>query len=213
MCYRVAMHGAGHDSNGAPSGATEARLVERLKAGDDDAFEALVRDNTGRMLAVARRLVGEESDARDVVQDAFLAAFRGIDRFGGHAKLSTWLHRIVVNTALMKLRAARRRPEEPIGPLLPSFADDGHHNDAHADWGDPEQALAREETRHVVRQAIQRLPDSYRSVLVLRDIEELDTRHAADALGLTENAVKIRLHRARQALRTLLAARLGGGSA
>lgn len=203
------MHAAGHGSGGAPGTGADPALVERLKAGDTDAFEALVRANTGRMLAVARRLVGEESDARDVVQDAFVAAFRGINRFAGHARLSTWLHRIVVNTALMKLRSARRRPEDPIEPLLPSFADDGHHSQAYADWGDPEQALAREETRQLVRETIQRLPESYRSVLVLRDIEEFDTRQTAEALGLTENAVKIRLHRARQALRTLLDARLG----
>lgn len=188
-----------------PSPGGDGALVARLRAGDDHAFELLVRRYGGRMLATARRFVGAEDDARDVVQEAFLAAFRAIDGFAGNAQLSTWLHRIVVNTALMKLRSRRRRREESIDELLPRFDDEGH-------WIEPrsqpeasiETALERRETREMVRRAIDRLPVNYRSVLVLRDIEERDTDEAAVLLGLTPNAVKVRLHRARQALRTLL---------
>ena len=188
----------------APAPGAEAAFVARLQRRDGSAFAELVREHGPRMLGLARRLVRDDELARDVVQDAFASAFGAIDGFAGDARLSTWLHRIVVNDALMKLRSRRRRPEEPIDPLLPTFKDDGHHATRFRAWPDPEQALSRRETREAVRRAVDRLPESYRSVLVLRDLEEMSTAEAARALGLTENAVKIRLHRARQALRTLL---------
>src|SRR5262245_5089129 len=93
-----------------PPGGPDPALVERLRRGDGSAFENLLRRHTGRLLAVARRLLGNEEDARDVVQDAFLSAFRSIDRFDGQAALGTWLHRIAVNAALTKLRSRRRHP-------------------------------------------------------------------------------------------------------
>jgi RNA polymerase sigma-70 factor (ECF subfamily) len=203
---------AARPAAGGPNGA-EAELVARLKEHDGQAFEQVVRQQGPRMLGLARRLVRDDDSARDVVQDAFLSAYRAIDGFTGDARLSTWLHRIVVNTALMKLRSRRRRPEEPIDALLPAFRDDGHHAVEFGAWPDPERALARREVREAVRRAVDRLPESYRSVLVLRDLEEMSTADAARALGLTENAVKIRLHRARQALRTLLDERLRRGEA
>ena len=185
--------------------AGDAALVERLRAGDAEAFEDLVRRYGGRMLATARRLVGSEDDARDVVQEAFLAALRAIDGFAGAARLSTWLHRIVINAGLMKLRSRRRRREESIDALLPRFDEDGRWAEPVSRWDASTDALfEREETRAIVRNAIDRLPLNYRSVLLLRDIEELDTDEAASLLGITPNAVKTRLHRARQALRTLL---------
>ncbi|MFN2445671.1 MAG: sigma-70 family RNA polymerase sigma factor [Vicinamibacterales bacterium] len=111
----------------------------------------------------------------------------------------------------MKLRTRRRRPEESIEPLLPAFADDGHHRDRISSWDEPvDEALDRAETRRIVRALIDELPESYRTVLLLRDIEGLDTAEAASALGLTSAAVKVRLHRARQALRTKLAPHFGG---
>jgi RNA polymerase sigma-70 factor (ECF subfamily) len=184
----------------------EATLIAQLRAGDERAFEQVVRAYGGRLLAVARRIVGTEEDARDVVQDAFLNAFRSLDRFEGNAKLSTWLHRIVVNAALMKLRTRKRKPEQPIDALLPGFQDDGHFEERFQSWEEPaDQALERAETRELVRKQIDALPESYRTVLVLRDIEGLDTEETASMLGLTVNATKIRLHRARQALRTMLA--------
>jgi RNA polymerase sigma-70 factor (ECF subfamily) len=162
------------------------------------------------MLAVARRFLPNESDARDVLQEAFLAAFRAIDGFTGGAKLSTWLHRIVVNAALMKLRSRRRRRESAIDDLLPRFAEDGHHAEGVVAWDTPADELVESgEVRALVRAAIAELPDAYRTVLLLRDIEERDTEETATLLGLTPQAVKTRLHRARQALRTVLARRLG----
>ena len=157
------------------------------------------------MLAVARRILRDDDEARDTLQEAFVLAFRGISRFEGQSRLSTWLHRIVVNAALMKLRSRRAHPEESIEPLLPAFQEDGHATSVYGDWPErPDTALARAEVRSLVRSAIDRLPASYRTILLLRDIEELDTGEVAELLGVTANAVKIRLHRARQALRELL---------
>jgi len=183
----------------------EQALLAGLRAGEEWAFEALVKTFGGRLLSVARRLVGNEEDARDVVQSAYLSAFRGIDRFEGSAQLSTWLYRIVMNTALMRLRSRRRKPEVPIESLLPAFEPDGHHVDELPDWTLPaDRQMERDETRRMVRACIDRLPDQFRVVLMLRDIEELSTQEAARVLTTTPAAVKVRLHRARQALCTLL---------
>ena len=191
----------------------EQALIERLRAGDAEAFESLVRTQMPRMLAVARRMLPTDEDARDAVQDAFLNAYKSIGRFEGQARLSTWLHRIVVNAALMKLRTRRRKPEESLEPLLPSFSANGHHVEKFGPWREPaDEAAGREEVRQAVREAILELPESYREVLVLRDIQELSTAEAAETLGITANAVKIRLHRARLALRSLLDAHFRRGA-
>ena len=188
-----------------PSTVDDTVLVQGLRDGEEWAFEALVRVFGARMLATARRLVGNEEDARDVVQSAYLSAFRAIGRFEGSAQLSTWLHRIVVNTALMRLRSRRRKPEESIEALLPAFHADGHFVEGFSSWDVPaDEVLERKETRELVRGAIDRLPETYRTVLVLRDIEELSTQEVADVLEITAAAAKVRLHRARQALLTLL---------
>jgi RNA polymerase sigma-70 factor (ECF subfamily) len=185
--------------------ADDAALVARLRAGDDRAFEELVRRDTPRLLRVARRFLDSEEDARDAVQDAFIAAFKSIGDFESTALLSTWLHRIVINASLMKLRTRRRRPEEDIEKYLPRFLEDGHQVESSVAWPESaETALQRAETSSLVRAAIARLPETYRVVLMLRDIEELTTEEVAELLGTTTNAVKIRLHRGRQALRTLL---------
>lgn len=185
--------------------AEEGELVARLKAGDDDAFEEMVRAHGGRLLATASRMLPCKDDAGDVVQEALLLASRSIDSFEGMSRLSTWLHRIVVNVALMKIRSGRRRREEPIEDLLPRFAEDGHFAEPVAPWeGEAETLLSRQQTRAMVKRAIEQLPESYRTVLLLRDIEELDTDETAALLGMKTNAVKTRLHRARQALRTLI---------
>lgn len=185
----------------------EDDLVARLRAGDGHAFEAIVRTYGGRLLSVARRFVKNEEDARDVLQAAYLNAFRSVDTFEGHCQLATWLHRIVVNTALMKLRSKRRRPEESLDALLPTFLPDGHHVEQFADWSMPADVLLeRDETRATVRACIDRLPEGARTVLILRDIEERSTQEVAELLGAKEGAIKVRLHRARQALSTLLRA-------
>jgi RNA polymerase sigma-70 factor (ECF subfamily) len=188
-----------------PATIEEAALITRLRAGDSDAFEWVVRTYGGRLLAVARRFVRTEEDAQDVVQSAYLSAFRALAQFEATCQLSTWLHRIVVNTALMKLRSRRRRPEESIEDLLPSFLDDGHHVEQFTEWNaQADELLQRREARAAVRACIEQLPDNYRTVLMLRDIEEMSTQEVATTLGMTTTAVKVRLHRARQALSTLL---------
>jgi RNA polymerase sigma-70 factor (ECF subfamily) len=197
----------------APAASEEAGLLADLRAGSEAAFARLLREHGGRMLAVARRLVRDEEDARDAVQEAFVSAFRSLDRFEGGSRLATWLHRIVVNCCLMRLRSRQRRPEESIEDLLPRFLEDGHQAPPAADWSEPVDALLqRQEICALVRASIDRLPESFRTVLVLRDIEELSTSEAAGLLGITENALKIRLHRARQALRTLLDPHLRGAA-
>ena len=200
---------ASHRIGAEPDG--ESELLERLRAGDSTACETLVRQHGGRMLATARRFLLNDQDAQDAVQDAFLSAFKGMDRFSGGAKLSTWLHRIVVNACLMKLRSRRRKPEQPIDDLLPRFDGRGQWVDMAAGSEiDGDALLQRRETRAMVRRCIEQLPETYRTVLIMRDIEELDTDEAAATLGITANALKIRLPRARQALRTLIERELSG---
>lgn len=191
----------------------EASLAEGLKEGHPDAFEYMVRTFSGRMLAVTRRMLRNEDDARDAVQEAFLQAFRGGKQFEGGAMVSTWLHRIAVNAALMKLRKRRRKPEESIEVLLPAFREDGHHVEQFTAWSEPvDVTLTRGETSAFVRRAIDELPESYRTILMMRDIDGLDTEETASLLGATTNAVKIRLHRARLALRSKLAPHFQGGA-
>ena len=181
-----------------------ASLLGALRDGDDAAYEKLVRSYGGRMLAVARRMLRNEDDAEEAVQEAFLSAFKAIQGFKGDARVGTWLHRIVVNASLMKLRSQKRRPESPIDELLPRFLEDGHAETPARPWRTESDPVEQAQTRERVRRAIGELPDNYRTVLLLRDIEELDTQETAEMLGITTNAVKIRLHRARQALREIL---------
>lgn len=193
----------------AKSADAELELVRRLRDNDPTAYETLVRDYGGRMLAVARRMLSSDEDAQDAIQEAFLSAFRALAGFDGRSQLGTWLHRIVINACLMRLRTKRRRPETSIEALLPQFLDDGHQAQPATIWRHTAEELAQNvELRALVRESIERLPESYRTVLKLRDLEELDTRETAEILGIQENAVKVRLHRARLALRTLLDERL-----
>jgi RNA polymerase sigma-70 factor (ECF subfamily) len=192
----------------------EAALIEGLRAGDEQVFETLVRTYGGRLLAVARRMLRDEEDARDAVQDAFINAFRARASFKGDSQISTWLHSIVVNSALMKLRTRRRKPEEAIENYLPRFLPDDHHADQFPSWTEPvDVALSRKETAKMVRDAIEELPETYRTVVLLRDIEGLSTAETAKLVDTTPNAVKIRLHRGRLALRTLIAPHLAGAHA
>jgi RNA polymerase sigma-70 factor (ECF subfamily) len=189
-----------------PAFADDAALLARVRARDEAAFESLVRHYGGRMLATARRFLRCEQDCADAVQEAFLSALAHVDSFSGQARLGTWLQRIVINACLMKLRARRRRPSVSMEELLPEFDETGHHAAPIGRWSDSGlDRLAAEETRAEVRRCIDLLPGSYRTVLLLRDIEELDTEATATLLGTTPGNVKTRLHRARQALRTLLA--------
>lgn len=192
-----------------PDDGDERELVARLRDGEEAAYEELVRRHGPRLLAAARRVLRNEDDAREAFQEAMLSAFKSIGTFAGDARLGTWLHRIAVNAALMKLRSVRRVREDAIEDLLPSFTGAGHVSDPVAPWSEPADVAAqRSETREHVRRSIDQLPDTYRVPLVLRDLEEMDTADVARLLGITPNAVKIRIHRGRQALRALLDPRL-----
>ena len=188
----------------------ESDLLSRIRAGDQRAFEDLVRTHGPRMLAVARRFLHCDADAHDALQDAFVSAFSAVVDFSGQSRLATWLHRITVNACLMKLRSRSRRDEAPIDDLLPAFDAVGHRivvagrRANHIDSNCPSEYAAASERRQLVRDAIDRLPDSYRQILLLRDIEGLDTSETARLLNCSESNVKTRLHRARQALKTLL---------
>jgi RNA polymerase sigma-70 factor, ECF subfamily len=187
----------------------EQAIIEGMRAGDDRAFERLVRDNIGPLHAVALRLLQNQADADDAVQEAFLSAYRNFSSFRGDARLATWLHRIVVNGALNRLRRRKRQPEHgaeiiDVSDLLPRYREDGHPEQFHQQWVRPAEDLAaRAETREQVRQMIDKLPENYRTVLILRDIEELSTAETSELLQLNPGTVKVRLHRARQALRNL----------
>lgn len=195
---------ASSESPSAAAGA-ESRPAPVEAACNEALFEQLVRDNAGRMLATARRLLRDEAESRDAVQDAFLQAFRCWKDFRGQSQVSTWLHRIVVNAALMRLRRKARRGSVSIEPLLPAFDATGHRVDVRPAWSaSADDLLERRETREMVRRRIDELPHDYRAVILLRDIEEMSTEEAAEVLRITPGAVKTRLHRARMALRTLL---------
>lgn len=179
-------------------------LVDELLRGDRAAIEAFVKGNIGWMRDVARRYVCDDT-ADDCVQDALVSVFQALPTFQGRSRLKSWMHRILINCALMRLRVARRRKEASIDDMLDHLDSDCARTSG--DWAvdsTPERDLERVQTSEVVRHAIDQLPASYRAVLVLRDLEGLDTTQVAHSLRLTEANVKVRLHRARSALRTLL---------
>lgn len=169
----------------------ETDLLARLRTGDDAAYTQLVRTHAGAMTAVARRFFGD-TEAAEAVQDAFVSAFRAMPAFEGTAKLGTWLHRITVNACLLKLRGRKRSRLVPL------------EGDRAATGGACDTALSRMETCARVREGVEQLPDAYRTVIRLRDIEGLSTEETAARLGTNCGAVKTRLHRARQALKTIL---------
>ncbi|MBW2666579.1 MAG: sigma-70 family RNA polymerase sigma factor [Deltaproteobacteria bacterium] len=185
----------------------ESSFIARLKAGDADAYEELVRLYSGRLIALARQILGDEDLAHDAVQDAFLNAFRAMDRFNGDARLSSWLHRIVMNAALAKLRVKRRRPESFYAEEFGIGADEDPLDRALiADPGDGplcvDDEIARCEEAQFVQNCIARLKKNHRTVLTLRYIHEYDTEQTAKILGVGPNTVKTRLMRARGALRS-----------
>jgi len=183
----------------------DAVVAARLRAGDLESFETIVRRYSGGLLAAARRMLGNDHDAQDAVQEAFSSALKAIATFRGDASISTWLHRIVVNAALMQLRRRRRCAEVAIEDLSP--LSDGRTCGAKAEellGGGSEHWSEARQTRELIRRCIDRLPPIYRAVLWLRDIEARSTCEVAATLELNPNTVKIRLRRARQALKVLL---------
>lgn len=183
----------------------DAAMVSGLITGHRATIETFVRGNAGWMHSVARRYLADEALAEDCVQESFASMFKSLHRFEHRSCLRSWLHRIVINTALMKLRSIRRRREDSIELVMPTMDCDGAR--IQGDWSDratPADILDQAETTAIVMRAIDRLPENYRSVLRLLDIDGLDTRAAAIALRLSESNVKVRLHRARNALKKLV---------
>lgn len=159
------------------------------------AVEDVLVQRRHRMYAVAHRVTRDAADADDAVQDACMAALRGQTGFAGRAQAATWVHRIVVNAALMRLRARRRLTEQPL-------VEGGEPYDVEPS---AEDRVGSQELCALVRRCIEALPEPHRSVLLLRELEQRNTAETAARLGITVNAVKIRLHRARHALRSRLA--------
>jgi RNA polymerase sigma-70 factor, ECF subfamily len=195
----------------------DAQLVDGLRARDEAAFSALLRMYGPGMLRVARMYVSSRAVAEEVVQEAWLAVLKGIDRFEGRSSLKTWLFRIVSNTAKTRgVREARSAPfssfavdEETTVPserfLGPDERFPGHWAIPPASWaGIPEDRLLASETMDVIRREIERLPPSQRAVLELRDIEGFSTDEVCNALDLTETNGRVLLHRARAKVRAAL---------
>ena len=176
-------------------------------------FDQLYHDNADRMHRFAQRLCGETEDARDLVQETFLNAYRGLPQFRGDAQFSTWLYRIASRICLAMRRRRKGEPEHELSieEFIPT-SDGELRLQIAADGLTPEQALANKQLRRALRQAIQQLPAKYRLVLVLRDMEGLSAKEVGTVIGLSERAVKSRLHRARLFVRRELTAR-GIGSA
>ncbi len=175
----------------------DEEMVRRILRGEAHLYEALVRRHSGRLFRAAISITRNEAEAEDVVQDAFVSAYRHLDQFEGRARFSTWLTRIAVHAALEHVgRNTREQPldaPEAGGPVLLSRA------------RNPEQCFAAIESAQLVRQALNLLPRNYRDVLVMRYLDEVNTAEAAVRLRITESNVKVRLHRACAMMRDQLA--------
>ncbi len=183
-------------------------LLDRFRSGDMSACDECIRLHAGGVYRLALRLTRNEAEAEDVVQDTFLNAFRGIDKFDGRSTLRTWLYRIAYNAALARLR--KRHPD------VVSLDDPGDPQEGTPlpkeffDWSSlPERELEKAEVKEEMERAIRELPPKLRAVFVLRELEELSTEETAKALEVSEEAVKTRLHRARLWLRERLSAYFG----
>jgi RNA polymerase sigma-70 factor, ECF subfamily len=190
-------------------------LVERLKAEDEEALEALFNRYSAKLYNVAQRILGEVADAEEVIQDVFWTAFRKAKSFRGTAQFSTWLYRLTVNAALGKIRRSKRSREIEYEEYLPKFQKDGHHLARPVvDWSDTlDEKYAEQELQQLLRDALDQLKPVDKSVVVLSDLEEMSDKEIADVLGLTVPAVKTRLHRARLFLRGKLAVHMGYSAA
>jgi RNA polymerase sigma-70 factor (ECF subfamily) len=186
--------------------AGEADLLEGLRAGDAAAYRRFVDENSASVYSLALKLLGDEQEAEDVLQETFLSAFRAIDRFEGRSKLSTWLYRIAYNASLMHLRKRERMTtfslDQPYGDEEQARPVAG---DLLVDWSTlPDDRLLTAEARQEMDRAIAQLPQSLRAAFILRDIQGLSGAETAEILGISVQAVKNRLHRARLSLRDRL---------
>jgi RNA polymerase sigma-70 factor (ECF subfamily) len=184
----------------------EPQLIAAVLAGETELFHELIRPHERSVFAMAMALLKDEADAEDAMQETFLKAFRGLASFRGDAKFSTWLISIVLNEARGKLRRKKlvsldEEPDEDRpGGFSPALL---------RDWREvPSEALERQEIKRLIQEAVAALPDGYRVVFLLREVEELSTREAATVLQMTESALKVRLHRARMMLQKDLAPKL-----
>lgn len=194
---------------------TELALIERLRTGDAAALEALMERHAPRVYRVAHGITRSESDAEEVVQDVFLSLFRKIQGFEGRSALGTWLYRVAANAALIKRRGKRAEVEVALEDYLPTFREDGHREGDRAlllaDWSqNPEEEFASVEAREALERALAGLPDHFRAVVVLRDVEGLSNEEVAQVLGESVASVKSRLHRSRMALREQLTRSFAG---
>jgi RNA polymerase sigma-70 factor, ECF subfamily len=194
-----------HAAAGGDAPSSESRLIERVQNGDSESFYELVRPFERSVFLAAFSIVRNESDAEEVAQEAFLKAFKNLERFRGESKFSTWLIQIAINEAKMKLRKARPQLYESLQEG--QRGDDGDYIPRDfADWREiPSEALTRKELRQALTQALASLSDKYRSVLVLRDVQQLSIHETARVLGISEANVKTRLSRARLQMRDALA--------
>jgi len=187
----------------------ETRLVDRLRGGDATALEGLMREYASRVYRLAFGITRNQGDAEEVVQDVFLTLATKSAMFEGRSAVGSWIYRITTNAALNKRRGKRHEVETSLEEHLPAFMADGHREGDRsfllADWSqDPERELLSGEARRTLERALDALPDRYRAVLVLREVEELANEEVAELLGESVGSVKSRLHRARQALREQL---------
>jgi RNA polymerase sigma-70 factor (ECF subfamily) len=186
-----------------PQAFDETDLVERARSGDQQAFSTLVTQYERKIYRLALNITRNEEDAEDVLQEAFLKAYEHLDRFEGHSKFYTWLVRIAVNEALMKLR--KRKGDRTVSLDEPMETGEETVTREIAVWEDnPEQRYSQEEMQAILDDAVASLKPDFRTVFTLRDIEELSTEETAEALGISIPAVKSRLLRARLALREKL---------
>lgn len=185
-------------------GWTDLEIVERVRAGDTALYEILMRRYNQRLYRVARAILRDDGEAEDVMQEAYVRAYQHLDQFAGLAPFSTWLTRIAVNEALgrRRLRGRNWQLEEIDG------GEEGFTNMAGTS-PDPEQGASIAELGHLLEEAILDLPEPYRAVVMLRDIEEMSTGETAAVLQLSEQNVKVRLHRGRARMRDWLFARVG----
>ncbi len=177
--------------------ASDEAVVADVRRGDAARFEILMRRHNQRLFRTARAILRDDAEAEDVVQQAYLAAFAKLDQFRGDARFSTWLTRIAVHEALKRLRRQGRLADLDVVEAADEDA-------LSAGPRTPEDDASGGELRALLEDAIDSLPESYRVVFVMRDVEELDTRETAECLELSEEAVRVRLHRARKALREWL---------
>ena len=179
---------------------SDEEVVARVLAGETRMFEIVMRRYNQRLYRVARAILRNDSEAEDVMQDAYVRAYEHLDQFAERAKFSTWLTRIAVHEALTRQRRGKRYQE-----LEPMSEGDGDPMDGFASMAlTPEEEVSNSEMRSLLEKAVEKLPDAYRTVFVLRDIEEMSTIDTANALEISEENVKVRLHRARALLRKTL---------